>query len=134
MSGSFPFAPVVPSVPPLGGGQISPLAAALMGRTTPPTLSAPGGNFGAPLMSMLMQQQGRSTDPAFRRDGFRGGFDPTDGQQWGNVMSGHQWDGMPGQSPLSGMLGNGMNQYTQQAQANVAGMVPGMGTMGNGFF
>ena len=129
MSGTaaFPMAPVMPPAAPVGGGMgTSPLAAAIMGRPSNFQLPATSGNLSAPLMSMLMNQQGHSNDPAFRREGFQNGGDMLDPQQWGNVLRGYQWDGMPGQSPLAGIMGNGMAPLVAQAAGNTAGGAAGL--------
>lgn len=127
MSGTnaFPAVPMLPASHPVGAPvSPSPLATAMMGRSANFSLPQTGGNLSAPLISMLMAQQGHSADPAFRREGFQGGGDMTDGQQWGNVLQGYQWDGMPGQSPLAGIMGNGMAPLTAQATTN-ASAIPG---------
>lgn len=128
MSGTaaFPFVPMTPPQQMPAPGQPSRLAAAIAAER--PNFNSGSANtgeqFSGPLLAMLKDaMKNKSTDPAYRREGFGGeGRDPFSGQQWGNVMSGRQWDGMPGQSGLAWALGNDLNSYTNQANANVAGL------------
>lgn len=128
MSGTaaFPFVPMAPPQQMPTPGQPSRLAAAIAAER--PNFNSGSANTGAqfagPLLQMLKDmQKNKSDDPAYRREGFGGqGSDLLNGQQWGNVMSGRQWDGMPGQSGLAQLLGTDLNSYTKAAQTNVAGM------------
>ena len=100
MSGSVS---VMPAMQPMGGGMpYSPLAAAMMNRMASgvPQSSNPVGGIPLGTLAMLMQQGG-------------GGL----GNGIGNLLSGYQWNGMPGQ----GM----MNDLSQQAAQNAGNMGPG---------
>lgn len=124
--GFFAPAPVVQPQQALGG---SPLAQAMMRPMSPPQLQTPGAGMMGPLLQMLMQskQGGQPPSGGAAPPGLGGGppglFDRT-ANGIGNLIQGAQWNGMPGQQQM-GTLNN-------QAAGNVAGMVPGMGTTGNG--
>ncbi len=118
--GFFAPAPVVQPQQALGG---SPLAQAMMRPMSPPQLQTPGAGMMGPLLQMLMQQNQAGQGAKPLGGGPPGLFDRT-ANGIGNLIQGAQWNGMPGQQQM-GTLNN-------QAAGNVAGMVPGMGTTGNG--
>jgi hypothetical protein len=94
--------------------QISPLADAMMQQFRPalPTSAAPGL---VPLATMLLMQQGGGASPI---DQILNGAD--------NLRGGYRWNGMPEKTQL--------DTLSAQAAGNVAGTVPGGGTVGNGVY